>query len=59
MIDKSNLSAFLIGIGIGLSILVVIAWMNSMPCIKCGRQCSDSAIYCSKCGQQLRIVTNK
>ena len=55
-IKQSTIGAFFFGCVITIILLVIIALANSEPCARCGEQCTDSAIYCSQCGQQLRIV---
>ena len=59
-IDFRDVLVFIMGFSIGLLTLSLISMLNTTICTKCGHACSDSAVYCSKCGQQLRIVeTNK
>ena len=55
-INSRDVYIFIVGFSIGIFMLALIAAFNSTKCIKCGRDCSDSAVYCDKCGQQLRIV---
>ena len=55
-INFRDVRSFCVGFSIGILALVLIALLNSTTCIKCGNDCTDSAVYCSKCGQQLRIV---
>ena len=55
-IDFRDIYIFVAGFSIGLLTLCSIAILNGTTCIKCGNDCSDSAVYCSNCGQQLRIV---
>jgi len=55
-INFRDVYIFVAGFSIGMLTLCLIAVCNSTTCIKCGRDCSDSAVYCSNCGQQLRIV---
>lgn len=55
-IKVSDISAFFFGCGITLILLSIMALANSEPCVRCGKRCTDSSIYCSQCGQQLRIV---
>jgi len=59
-INFRDVLVFIMGFSIGMLTLSLVAVFNSTICAKCGHACSDSAVYCSKCGQQLRIVeTNK
>ena len=55
-INYRDVYSFCIGFSIGICMLALIAAFNSTKCIRCGNDCTDSAVYCSKCGQQLRIV---
>jgi predicted amidophosphoribosyltransferase len=54
--ELRDIYMFITGIFVGMVLLLLIAKQNTEPCIKCGKACSDSDIYCSNCGQQLRIV---
>jgi predicted amidophosphoribosyltransferase len=47
---------FITGFSIGIFALALIAALNTTKCVRCGNDCTDSAVYCSECGQQLRIV---
>jgi len=59
-INFRDVYIFVAGFSIGIFALALIAALNSTKCIRCGNDCTDSAVYCSECGQQLRIVeTNK
>ena len=55
-INFRDVYIFVAGFSIGIFMLALIAAFNSTECIKCGHNCTDSAVYCDKCGQQLRIV---
>ena len=55
-INFRDLCVFIMGLSIGMLTLSVISVLNTTICAKCGYACSDSAVYCSNCGQQLRIV---
>ena len=55
-----SLKSFIVGLITGavavFLILLLIVVANTTPCPKCKQDCSDSSIYCHKCGQQLRII---
>lgn len=60
MEDKKLFYAGLfIGSGITITVLILMAVLNSEPCLNCGKNCLDASVYCSNCGQQLRIVKTK
>ena len=44
------------GAAFAFIIWLVIALVNTEPCMKCGSQCWDSNYYCPHCGCQLRIT---
>jgi len=55
-INFRDVYIFVAGFSISILTLCLIAMLNGTTCIKCGHDCTDSAVYCDKCGQQLRIV---
>ena len=55
-IDFRDVYIFIAGFSIGILTLALIAALNNTKCPRCGHDCTDSAVYCSNCGQQLRIV---
>ena len=55
-INSRDIYTFIVGFSIGILMLALIAALNITKCPRCGNKCTDSAVYCDKCGQQLRIV---
>lgn len=58
-IKVSNIIAFFVGCVITFILIAIIALANSEPCVRCGKNCGDSSIYCNRCGQQLRIINKQ
>ena len=59
--DKTDLyTVFLIGMFFGaaltFSTLALLANVNSEDCIACGKMCADKSVYCSNCGQKLKVT---
>jgi predicted amidophosphoribosyltransferase len=46
--------AFILGIIACLLVSLMFTALSSGRCFKCGKNCPDSDVYCSQCGQQLR-----
>ena len=55
-INFRDVYIFVAGFSIGIVMLALIAALNITKCPRCDNNCTDSAVYCDKCGQQLRIV---
>ena len=55
-INSRDVYIFIVGFSIGIFMLALIAALNITKCPRCGDHCTDSSVYCYKCGQQLRIV---
>lgn len=55
-INFKDVCSFCVGVSICIVTMALIAALNTTKCVRCGSDCTDSAVYCSECGQQLRIV---